>query len=329
MMSLTAEAVRSRPAARPSPFGALVVRRVQPDEQWDAFERPCAHPANSRSFALVHRRWGCSPLFLEAARQGSRVGQWLVFRSRGRWGLRRPSLFAFATPQVREDDPELRSRVFVAMSEWLVSRFRPQTLTLQSFALIRGISEQTYQEAGFRHVEKFWSYVNPTGDHDFLLSTFGSNHRTNTRKALKLGYTWRADVTADEFVRLSRETYGSPDGGPSAELVRRIQRHMVPAGTAVISGVAVDGSLRAASIVLFAGTTGYYLHGGSTSAKDRNAATYLHYENMRWLHGRGIAEYDFGGAKVGAGHSDKALSISEFKRKFGGRLIEAWGGSWR
>ena len=328
-MSLTVEVVRSRPAARTSPGAALAVRCVQPDEQWDGFERHCAHPANSPSFALVHRRWRCSPLFIEAACHGRRMGQWLVFRAGGWWGLRRPTLFALAAPHVRGDDPELRTRVFVAMSDWLATRFRPQTMTLQSFALVRGISEQAYHEAGFRRIEKFWSYVNRTGDDDFLLSTFGSNHRTNTRKALKLGYSWRADVTADEFVRLSRETYGSPDSGPAAQLIHRIQQHMVPAGTAVISGVTVEGSLRAASIVLFAGNTGYYLHGGSTSAKDRNAATYLHYENMRWLHRRGIAEYDFGGAKVGEGHSDKALSISEFKRKFGGRLIEAWGGSWR
>ncbi|HUG89999.1 MAG TPA: GNAT family N-acetyltransferase [Planctomycetaceae bacterium] len=309
---------------------ALRVRRVRPDAGWEAFEPQRAHPANSRSFAQVHRRWGCRPLFLEAARNGERVGQWLVFRTRGRWNPLRTALFAFGAPQVRDDAPDLREAVFVAAVEWLVRRIRPQNLSVQSIALARGLSQSALAAAGFQHREKYWSYVNPTGDQEFLLSKFGSNHRINTRKALKLGYTWRSDVTPDEYLRLSRETYAAPEsGGPSAELVRRIHGQMVPAGAAVISGAGVDGALRAASIVLFAGRTGYYLHGASTRAKDRNAATYLHFENMRWLHGRGVAEYDFGGAKVGDGHSDKALSISEFKRKFGGTLVEAWGGTWR
>jgi Acetyltransferase (GNAT) domain len=299
-------------------------------ENWDQFDPGSAHPANTVGFARVHSRVDTTPLFLEAYAGTDKVAQWLVFR---RFSLLHPlrrRCFAFCAPQVHGDWPGLREAVFLAYVRHLLDYYKAGDIVLESYALLRGLSRSTLEKAGFHRTSRFWSYVNVLGSDESLLRTFSQNHRLNARKAQKSGHVYDRELAPGEYLDVSRETYGAfGQSGPSAGLVGGISAHMVPRGTALLSGVRVGRTLQAASVVLYAGRRAYFLHGASRRLKDRSAATFLHFENMRLLRDRGVQEYDFGGAVVGAGHPAKAVSISEFKRKFGGTPVELFGGSYR
>ena len=298
-------------------------------KSWDAFDLESSHPGNSVGFAKVHQALFFTPIFLEGFVSGEKVSQWLVFLSARPWRkYRQGQVDSFCGPQVLKQAAEHSDDLFEAYVNFLNRQFEPVDIQVHNFALVRGISRSALERANFRTVIQYDCYVNGLGSDESMLQDFHSNHRSYARKGLKQGQRYCVNVLPREFLQLSRETYqrfGLP--GPSKRLINHIHKYMVPRDTAVISGVRVEGVLKAASIVLYSARSGYYLHGASARDKDRFAATYLQFENMRFLRNRGIHAYDIGGNRHGKQESEKIENVIAFKRRFGGALKQAYGGT--
>lgn len=293
---------------------------------WDGFAPSRANPGNSTAYASLYRALGRTPIFLEATIGGVKASQWLVSR-RPRRFLPFASLSADAAPEHAEAALSRADDVFVAYVAFLRRRFWLQDLSVHKLALVRGLSEAALSRAGFRERARYGSYVAQIGGDEELLASFHSSHRNDTRKALREGYRYEEALPGGAYLPLSRETYErSGREGPEPALVAAIERLLVPAGEALVSGVFAGDVLEAASIVLYRGWSAFYLHGASSAGKPRGATTLIHYENMRRLRERGVRFYDFGGARIADDADPKARSLAAFKERFGGRWVDAHGG---
>ncbi|MEW5977031.1 MAG: GNAT family N-acetyltransferase [Acidobacteriota bacterium] len=309
----------------------IQISRISPDEKslylWDRFDPATAHPANTSSFARLQERWFSSPVFLQALMKGQKVSQWLLTKVHRRANPFSVQIISACGPQVLLHHQGLADDLFVSYLEFIRTKFRPFRIRLLNYALTRGITETALKRSHFAQIEKFATYVNRIEDDDEILQRFHSSHRNDTRKAMRDGCEFRPSIPLAEYVRLSALTYErSGQHGPTAEELSGIRSELVDQGNGLMSGVYRNGNLEAASVVLFHGHHAYYLHGASAETKVRGATTYLHFENMRILREAGVRFYDFGGARTGEGADDKARSISAFKSRFGGTLVEAYGG---
>ncbi len=86
-----------------------------------------------------------------------------------------------------------------------------------------------------------------------------------------------------------------------------------------------QGEILATHLVIFYGTTAFYPFGASTEKERNRQPTYaLHFEAIKEAKKRGCTSYNFGAIEeAGSGISHENWSgISDFKRKFGGTLLE-------
>lgn len=302
-----------------------------PSLDWDTFDPTTAHPANAVCFANMYREWLLSyPVFLEAHIGGDKASQWIIRRTRSK-KLFATTIFTYTGPQVATACRDQYDDIFCQYIDFIKRKFSPRNITILNYALTRRISREALLRSGFERIEVFSSVINELTSDEKLLATFHTNHRINTRKAIKEQGIYSVGLSPEEYYTLSLKTYAASDvTGPRLSYIRSIQRSLVPHSKAFLSGVYFEGNLNAASIVLYHGLTGYYLHGASLpSNKHRGATTLLHFENMRHLRAMGIRYYDFGGVRLGEEANAKAHSISHFKVKFGGKLVELYGGSYR
>ena len=300
-------------------------------DAWNDYDSFSAHPANTTFYAGLYRgRLLSAPIFLEAFISGDKVSQWVLAKRRSRQNPFSVELSSPCAPQVAQKHTSQFDEIFAAYIEFMNRSFHPENITVFNYALTRGITEAALLQSGFSRVERFCTFVNQLGEDDELLRQFHGSHRNDTRRALRLGFSYTPILSFEEYLHLSKETYARSDqSGPSEREVLKLQRELVEHHKGLISGVSVDGTLEAASIVLFHGEHAYYLHGASSNERSRGATTLIHYENMRLLRRRGVRFYDFGGARIANDVDAKARSISAFKSRFGGTLIEAFGGIYR
>jgi len=299
-------------------------------EIWDRFDPATAHPSNTIRYADFHRRAGGFPVFLEARIDGVRASQWLLSRRRpSRFRLLSAAIESPCGPQVPERYLPLRDEIFRSFVEFLRRTFRVSCISLHGYALLRGLTPASLEGAGFRRIETFLTYVNRIGDDEAILAAFHPGHRNDARKGIREGLRYEPDLSVEEYLALSGETYRRSGGtGPSNEQLRAIREVLVPERIATISGVFDGRQLAAASVILHHGWNAFYLHGATAGEKHRGASAYIHFENMRFLRERGVVRYDFGGAREDVEAGEKALRISRFKARFGGERIESCGGGW-
>ena len=93
-------------------------------------------------------------------------------------------------PQVIEKQTGRYDEMFASYIEFIESSFRPTNITVLSYALTRGITETALRRGGFHRVEKFCAYVNPLVEDNEILQQFHASHRNDTRRAIRLGYTF-------------------------------------------------------------------------------------------------------------------------------------------
>ena len=299
---------------------------------WEGFSPETGHPAQLPCFAELYRNSRTRPLFLEAFRGGVKSAQWLVFRNRlGFLPFAKIDIFSLAGPQVVESELGNTSEFFTAFISWIKINLKPVSITVLNRALVRDIPRTAFEINQFQTIDECVPYLSSLlGTEEELLNRFNSSHRNDTRKAIKEGYVYIADLDPEEYYGLSQETYGrSNREGPQVEYIHLIQEKMVKAGKAFLSGVKAGGRLASASIVIYHGRRGFYLHGASSSEKSRGSTTWIHYKNMLRLRDLGILYYDMGGAKLSPDSDEKAVSLTLFKSRFGGEAGQAFGGIWK
>jgi hypothetical protein len=304
----------------------LVLAKMRND--WDEFESATAYPGNASVYGDYYASELLSrPLFLEAYDGTTKVAQWLLYLRRTPQSRFRLIAGAFCGPQLRKETSLPYEEVFAPFVAHVLNKHRPSNFHLLSYALVRGVSETALRQSRFSIIEEYYSYVNRLTNDPGLIEQFGSTRRYELRKALKAGYEYRIGIPVGDYHDLSVISYRrSGMRGPLYRTLKRIDRCLVAQGLAFLSGVYVEDKLNAASIIVHRGTTAYYLYGASADNKAPGATTYLQYENMRHARGLGLAQYDFGGARL---IHDKARSLSEFKRQFGGECITCYGGVYR
>ncbi len=295
---------------------------------WDGFEPSAGNPANTVCHAELYRDYLSAPIFLEAYADGRKAAQWLWCKRRWPWNCFRLTLESRCGPQLASEFTARYDEVFQAFIGYLRQRYWPANISVLCYALARGITQSALQACAFARMEQYYSYVNTLPEDDeALIAQFHPSRRNRVRRARKDGCVYQAEVDPDEYYALSRETYRRSDiPGPRRRTVRRLHRFLAARHKALFSGVYVDGALKAASIIPYHGGHAFYLYGASSSDrsdKSGNATSYLHYENMRTLHGQGVRDYDFGGATL---TTEKGKSLAEFKRSFGGAEIQCYGG---
>lgn len=270
------------------------------------------------------------PLFLTAGQNGQTLAQWLLFVAIPLRPFLPRAVFAHCGPQVICAYQEDYDSIFEAYFRWIQARVRPGSFTVHNRTLIRGISRSALERCGFDEIDECCPYINRIDKSDeAILADFHASHRANTRKAMREGYSFCTDVGVEEYYALSVETYGrSNKEGPALDHIARIMRHMVPADTAALTGVRQEDRLIAATVVLYHARQGYFLYGASSTEKARGATAYLHYRNMLFLREKGVQTYDVGGAKLDERADAKAVSLTQFKQRFGGEMFTAFGGVW-
>lgn len=313
---------------------SIEVRRFPIEEirehDWNNFDHGRIDPANTTAYASLYAGIFSQPLLLEILVDGRKVGQWVLQRKRAlRQFFLHGAISSHAGPYVAEEARKDYDSFFASSIDYLRDSFNPNSITVLNYALTRNIPPSALERAGFTRVERFFSYVNVLESDDAILSSFHDSHRNDTRKAIRDGYEYRPAISPEEYFRISRETYDrSGQTGPTLRHLKALWHHVLSSGYGLLSGVFVGGNLEAGSLVISSGPQAFYVHGASISKKTRGSTTYLHYENMRTVRERGVRHYDFGGARVSEDASEKSRSISAFKARFGGTLIESHGGMW-
>ena len=189
----------------------------------------------------------------------------------------------------------------------------------------------------------YWTGVKPVPHHVFLIDTRGRSDE-DLRKAMQdpvprnIRKAERAKVVVDEittedqlraFLALMSETSDRMRSRHVAavfpdDFFVRAYRHMVPRGQALFVLAHADGVPLAGQMYLVARHRLTYYHGASTRARELTpmhgpSAAFWHV--IRLARDRGCASFDFGGANPTTDPDDRHFSITDFKRKWGGRHV--------
>ena len=95
-------------------------------------------------------------------------------------------------------------------------------------------------------------------------------------------------------------------------------------GNNVLCGVSyVRGKPQAGLFIPYTAYSGYYLHGAMAAKMDNpGAMDYLQWEAIRILKIKDVKQYDFVGARLSNVTGTKLEGIQNFKKKFGGELLQ-------
>jgi hypothetical protein len=305
------------------------LKEVEADS-WNGFDDTSAHPANTTFYANLYQKAGSCPIFLEAYAGDIKVSQWLLCRYRPIFNPFKTELLSRCGPQIINFFIDQYDEIFCKYIEYVSLKYSPRNITLLQYALVRGIPFSALEKCGFKRVTKYLSYINPIIDDEAILRRFHTSHRNDARKALRERFKYEPQITPDDYHRLSLETYQrSKKSGPSWGDIRDIYNKLIIYEKGLISGVYVKNKLCTATVILYHGENAYYLYGASASEKPRGATVYIHFENMRYLRKKGVKRYDFGGAMIAGTNDEKAISISLFKKRFGGDQVDAYGAIYR
>jgi hypothetical protein len=154
----------------------------------------------------------------------------------------------------------------------------------------------------------------------------------NIRKAQRAGVTIDTIRTAEglrEFCTLMRETSERMRSRHVAAVYpnaffERVFHYMVPTGQALFLLAHADGVPLAGQMYLVTPSKLTYYHGASTrdralTAKHGPSALFWH--AIRLARERGIPVFDFGGANPTSDPNDVHFSVTDFKRRWGGRHV--------
>lgn len=193
-----------------------------------------------------------------------------------------------------------------------------------AFNMARWSDKVLLTEVGAEIIEEFGTYVvDLEQNHDQLWSGLHGKHRNMINRAGRDGLEVRFDVTAETFIAMMDETYAK--GGVANPFSHSYLTHLfaLSGKRLLLAGVFSAQGLEAGAVVPWDGSRGYFLHGATRSDPRPGAANLLHWEVMLELKRRGVAGYDFGGARRDT-NDPRLAGIFRFKERFGGTFIPCW-----
>jgi hypothetical protein len=172
-----------------------------------------------------------------------------------------------------------------------------------------------------------------TVDEDALRAGLESGHRSRINAAPRRGITVRSSDDPDEvdiFLGLQRLAAGrSGFGGQSATYHHAVARVLMPLGMARLYVAEAEGAPVSASICFDFGPTRYYAFSASDPERGRKlgAGPPLLWTMILDARARGAATFDFWGVLCTDQPGHGWTGFSQFKRAFGGRLLQR-AGTW-
>ncbi|MBF0163695.1 MAG: GNAT family N-acetyltransferase [Magnetococcales bacterium] len=178
--------------------------------------------------------------------------------------------------------------------------------------------EKTIQAVGGEILEPFGTYVvDLTRDEERLWMGLKPTHRNKIRRAHAQGIEIRPELDPARFRSGLESAYarGGRHNPHSDGYFEALEHHLSPSTLKMSAWL--NGAFQAGALIVFDSRRGYYLHGAVIDAPATGAANLLHWEVLRALKARGVAEYDLGGARL---HTDdpRLRGIFQFKEHFGG-----------
>ncbi len=187
--------------------------------------------------------------------------------------------------------------------------------------LAPGSERIVLERAGYEYLE----YLNYLNDVSLPIEVMWSNLHRNSRYAIrqceKRGLEVRdvpADIAVDQLYPLLKLSYGH-SGVPLADrsMFDAVVREL-PVGMAKFFAV-YDGDTPVAMDVMLAYKDRVYLwYGGVARSAEGSPCSLLRWFELQWAHQQGYAICDSGGA----GWPNIPYGVRDFKRKFGGDLVQ-------
>jgi Acetyltransferase (GNAT) domain len=188
-----------------------------------------------------------------------------------------------------------------------------------------------------------WPHVRPVRRYVYVIDTAGRSDE-DLRKPMQdpvprnIRKAERARVVVDEvrsdkdlraFTSLIEETSDRIRARHvasvyPAEFFVAAFRSMVPRGQALFLLARADGQPLAGQMYLVSRDRLTYYHGGSTREREltpKHGSTAAFWHALRLARERDIATFDFGGASPTTDRANVQYSLSDFKRRWGGRLV--------
>lgn len=172
-----------------------------------------------------------------------------------------------------------------------------------------------------------------SADEDTLRSGLESGHRSRINAAGRRGITVRSSddpAEVDIFLGLQRLAAGrSGFGGQSASYHHTVAKVLMPLGMARVYVAEAGGSPVSASICFDFGSTRYYAFSASDPERGRKlgAGPPLLWTMILDARARGADTFDFWGVLCSDEPGHAWTGFSQFKRAFGGRLLQR-AGTW-
>ncbi len=157
-----------------------------------------------------------------------------------------------------------------------------------------------------------------------LLASFSKKLRYNVRYPGKQGVVYsqgtKEDVPALMAV-LEATSRRRNFLGRSAEYYERLLDEMGDQAALIIG--TKDGQVVAASITIVCGRQAWAVYGGMSREHARLRAYYgLNWERMLWAKSKGATSFDFSGVPVDRSEDSPLYGLYQFKKSFGGDLVE-------
>ena len=179
-----------------------------------------------------------------------------------------------------------------------------------------------FDQLNYKYEEHLDILVDLQKDSEELWSDMQSNGRGRIRKAEKFGLVVKPidnDFEKDKAYEILQEVYRRA-GLPLASkiLFDSAINYLIPSGNLIYFGVYSENTLVGVRMVLVCGKRAYDWYGGSFSAYYKlNPNDIIPWKVFCFLKEQGVDQYDWGGA----GHPHKPYGVRDYKKKFGGTLV--------
>jgi lipid II:glycine glycyltransferase (peptidoglycan interpeptide bridge formation enzyme) len=260
-----------------------------------------------------------TPVFL-IIRDENRILKWLFFVS----GLKYFSYVSIVSEPTNEDIDLLN----VAL-EKIVEKYKPFKISFYSMVLSKFKNEDFFKRNSFSIHKYATALIDLHQDEDVLFTKIHPKHRNMIRHAEKAGVVFYENTTSEgisNYFELAKQTYAKSNKSvPNLHYLNNWYKALAQSGNLKVFFTILDNELQASAIMIFTKHVVIYLHGASRNEMYPGSSNYLHWNMIKFFKYNGVEEYDFGGVSLDF-TDEKAQSISFFKRRFGGNLVNYYGG---
>lgn len=172
--------------------------------------------------------------------------------------------------------------------------------------------------------------VSLRGSREEILSSMTPKGRYNIGKAARNGVTVASSAAPEAvkgFYPLFELTFNRHDfPGEPAGFFAHLMEHLGPAGMARVYTASWRGIALSSAVAVFYGEKATYLYGGTSPFVPSSMASYaLHWQIMQDAKAAGCATYDLYGIAPGDRPDHPYARFSQFKSRFGGRVVTTAG----